>query len=131
MTQPRGRLISATWTFAISQSGQYDVAANWTTDPNRAPDAPFTIRNNGNVLGTVTVNQQVNGGQFNSLGTFTLGVGTLEVVLTNAASSFVIADAVQLTLVSPDNVVDNTDTTAPDFFSAVGTWPLSSSETNF
>jgi len=87
---------TATWTFEINQAGQYEVAANWTASSNRAPDAPYTILNNGNVLGVVSVDQRVNGGQFNSLGTFALDAGTLEVVLTDAASNFVIADAVRV-----------------------------------
>ena len=41
---------TATWTFDINQAGQYEVEANWTSHSNRAPDAPYTILNNGNVL---------------------------------------------------------------------------------
>jgi len=89
---------TATWTFEINKTGQYEVAANWTSSSNRALDAPYTIRNNGNILGVVPVDQRVNGGQSNSLGTFALDVGTLEVELTNAASNFVIADAVRVSL---------------------------------
>jgi len=105
---------TATWTFEINQAGQYEVEARWTASGNRAPDAPYTILNNGNVLGVVPVDQRVNGGgQFNSLGTFDLDAGTLEVVLTNAASRYVIADAVQVSFVSttggniaPNGVID-------------------------
>jgi len=93
---------TATWTFEISQAGEYDVAARYSASSNRAPDAPYTIRNNGDVLGVVPVDQRVNGGQYVSLGTFALTVGTLEVVLTNDASSFVIADAVELTQLTID-----------------------------
>ena len=94
---------TATWTFEISQAGQYEVAARWTASSNRSPDAPYTILNNGNVLGVVPVDQRVNGGQFNSLGTFALDVGMLEVVLTNAASSYVIADVVEVIQLTADN----------------------------
>ena len=89
---------TATWTIEINQAGDYEVAARWTSSSNRAPDAPYTILNNGNVLGVVLVDQRVNGGAFVSLGTFALDVGTLEVELTNSASNFVIADAVRVSL---------------------------------
>jgi len=89
---------TATWTIEINQAGDYEVAANWTSSSNRAPDAQYTILNNGNVLGVVPVDQRANGGQFNSLGTFALDVGTLEIELTNSASNFVIADAVRVSL---------------------------------
>ena len=37
-----------------------------------------------------------NGGEFNKLGTFVLEAGTLEVVLSDTPSGYVIADAVQI-----------------------------------
>jgi len=92
---------TATWTFDIDQAGQYEVEANWTSHSNRAPDAPYTIRNNGIALETVPVDQRVNGGQFVLLGTYTLEVGTLEVELTNQATGYVIADAVEVIFLPP------------------------------
>jgi len=46
---------------------------------------------------TVLVDQRINGGQFNPLGgPYSLEVGTVEVVLSNDASGYVIADAVKI-----------------------------------
>ena len=88
---------TATWQFNIGTAGTYNVQAQWTAHSNRATNAPYTLYNNGILVAHVTLNQQINGGQFNSLGTFALAAGTLQVVLDNGASGVVIADAVQIT----------------------------------
>jgi hypothetical protein len=89
---------AATWTFAITQAGDYEISAQWTAYENRSPVAPYTIVNNGTPLGVETVDQTVDGGQFNSLGVYSLEAGTLEVVLTDNVNGYVIADAVQIIL---------------------------------
>ena len=87
----------ATWRFEIANSGNYNVEARWTTNPGRATNAPYTLFNNGVFVAEVTKNQQINGGQFNPLGSYQLTAGTLDVVLDNNASGYVVADAVQVT----------------------------------
>ena len=87
----------ATWRFGIASSGNYNVKARWTSNPGRATNAPYTLYNNGIFVAKVTKNQQINGGQFNPLGSYQLKAGTLEVVLDNKASGYVVADAVQVT----------------------------------
>lgn len=87
---------SATWSFNITNPGEYSISARWTAHPNRATDATYTIVNNGIDVATVPVDQTVAGDQFNLLRTIFLEAGTLDVVLTNSASGFVIADAVQV-----------------------------------
>jgi hypothetical protein len=87
----------ATWQFDIATSGNYNVEARWTANSGRATDAPYTLYNNGTLVARVTKNQQINGGQFNPLGSYQLTAGTLEVVLDNKASGYVVADAVQVT----------------------------------
>jgi len=86
---------TATWTFNIAAPGFYTLSARWTAHANRASNAKYTISNNGTVLGIVTMNQQVNGGTFNSLGNFSLAAGSLTVTLSDAANGYVVADAVQ------------------------------------
>jgi hypothetical protein len=86
----------ATWRFDIANAGNYTVKARWSAYPNRATDAPYTLYNNGNLVAKVTKNQRLNGGQFNPLGSYQLAAGTLEVVLDNKASGYVVADAVQV-----------------------------------
>ena len=88
---------TATWQFNIATTGNYAVEAQWAADPSRATDAPYTLYNNGSFVARVTKNQQIDGGQFNPLGSYNLAAGTLEVVLDNNASGYVIADAVQVT----------------------------------
>ncbi len=91
----------AVWIFQIDVPGEYEVSALWASKSTRAPNAPYTISNNNTTLGTVLVDQRVNGGQFNLLGTYMLEAGTLEVVLTNKASGQVVADAVQISTSQP------------------------------
>ena len=87
----------ASWRFNIAVSGTYNIFAQWTSSPNRTVQAPYTIYNNGIEVNTVLMDQTVNGGQFNSLGLYTLENGNLEIVLSNNVSSgYLIADAVKV-----------------------------------
>ena len=88
---------TATWQFDIATTGNYTVGARWAANASRATDAPYTLYNNGSFVARVTKNQQINGGQFNPLGSYNLTAGRLTVVLDNNASGYVIADAVQVT----------------------------------
>ena len=90
-------LCKATWTPDIPAAGNYSVHVWWTTNPNRATDAPYTIYYDGGSQ-TIDVNQQVNGSQWNQLGTasFPFAAGTSGyVVLSDDANGQVIADAVK------------------------------------
>ncbi len=85
----------ATWHPAIPRSGRYNVYAWWSVSANRATNAPYTVYSANDPV-TVRVNQQLNGGQWNLLGTFSLTAGDSDsLTLTNAAtqSSVVVADA--------------------------------------
>ena len=111
---------TATFTFQIPTSGNYEIAAQWPAHSSRAPDAPFTLINNGTTVDTIRVNQQVDGGQFNPLtgsnssgaGIYALTAGVLEVTLSNDAAGKVAADAVRVTDMgatgnqAPDSVID-------------------------
>ena len=126
--------LSATWDFQVGADGIYTIEATWTSHTNRAPDAKYTIYNNGSVIGVVQEDQRQGGGLFNLLGTYTLAAGTLDVVLTDAASGVVVADAVRLTYVGPPGstpptggITDNGDSA----FSLVGNWGSSSFTTGF
>ncbi|MCG7983798.1 MAG: Ig-like domain-containing protein [Candidatus Thiodiazotropha lotti] len=95
---------SAIWSFSVPQPGSYRVFANWTSHPNRASDAKFTISSD---LGdtTVPVNQRLNGGDWNLLGTYNFTDGIdYQVTLTDQADGYVIADAIQ---VSPIDAAPN------------------------
>lgn len=86
----------ATYSATVEQAGRYSVYAWWGTHPNRATDTPYTIRC-GDRVETVRVNQEVNGGQWNLLGTYDVPEGgTVTVEITNDANEYVIADAVRI-----------------------------------
>lgn len=85
---------TATWTPQLTQSGDYQIYAKWTAHPNRATNATYTVSHaTGNT--PVTVNQQINGGQWNLLGSYTLAPGS-SISLTDQANGYVIADAIKL-----------------------------------
>ncbi|MEJ2405979.1 MAG: Ig-like domain-containing protein [Candidatus Thiodiazotropha sp.] len=85
-----------TWTATIVDSGRYQVYARWTSHANRATNAPYFIQHDGGET-PFAVNQQLNGGQWNLLGSFdyTQG-GQYNITLTDAADGYVIADAIKL-----------------------------------
>ena len=87
---------SAAWTPNVAQAGSYEVYATWTSHANRASDATYTVTHTGGAT-PVTVNQQLAGGEWNLLGTFSLQPGTAhKVTLSDQANGYVIADAVRL-----------------------------------
>jgi RHS repeat-associated protein len=84
-----------TWTPSLPASKPYNVYAYWRQHSERATNAPFTVHHSGGST-TVTVNQQINGGQWNLLGTFDMAPGqNHRVVVTNNANGVVVADAIQ------------------------------------
>jgi hypothetical protein len=86
---------TATWTPDLPADDDYNVYAWWKASTNRATDAPYTIYYDGGSV-TVDVNQEVNGDQWNLLGTFPFAAGTSGyVVLSDNADEYVIADAVK------------------------------------
>jgi alpha-L-rhamnosidase len=75
--------------------GWYQVHARWTSHPNRATNAPYTIHHLRGQT-TVRVDQEQDGGTWVLLGTFEFAAGsTGRVVLSNDANEYVIADAVK------------------------------------
>jgi hypothetical protein len=93
----------ATWTFTGLTAGMYRVSATWSTNPNRATNAPYTILDGMTSLGTVTVNQQLAPDDFSTLGsdwedlmTVQITGDTLVVQLSNLADGFVVADAIRI-----------------------------------
>ncbi|HUP20766.1 MAG TPA: hypothetical protein VM778_12565, partial [Gemmatimonadota bacterium] len=61
------------WTPALATSGRYDVYLWWTTYPTRETDALFRITEQGGAVTLKTVDQKVNGGQWNHIGSYTFG----------------------------------------------------------
>jgi hypothetical protein len=59
----------------LQASGNYQVYEWHPQGTNRTKDAPIAITHNGGTQ-TVTIDQQVGGGQWNLLGTFSFSAGT-------------------------------------------------------
>jgi len=88
------------WRPTLPAAGTYQVSIYYPQGTNRATNAPFTVHHaEGDT--TFLINQQQNGGQWNTLGTFTFSAGTSGSVSlsSDAAASVVIADAVQFTAI--------------------------------
>ncbi|OGJ93744.1 MAG: hypothetical protein A2487_14840 [Candidatus Raymondbacteria bacterium RifOxyC12_full_50_8] len=79
---------------------------------------------------TTSVNQQANGGQWNSLGVFYFDAGDAGslTVRNDATNGYVIVDAVMFRKDTVQQIVDNTD---PSGVSITGTWTSSSSTPGF
>ncbi|MHB0858698.1 MAG: golvesin C-terminal-like domain-containing protein, partial [Anaerolineae bacterium] len=91
----------ATWTFQVPEPGVYEVFAWWWAGATRPPDVPYTIEClTGNVL--VRMNQQIDGGRWNSLGEFSFrDVGRVRVSDGATSGLDVVADAVRLVYLRP------------------------------
>ncbi|WP_419663064.1 lipase-like protein [Desulfosarcina variabilis str. Montpellier] len=64
-----------TWTFTPTDSGDHDISMWWTNYSSRSDSIPVTIRH-ADGTDTVSINQQVNGGAWNLLGTYAFIAGT-------------------------------------------------------
>jgi N-acetyl-anhydromuramyl-L-alanine amidase AmpD len=90
---------AATFWFYLPAAATKTVDAWWTSLSNRSTTAPFIAWDaNGNKLGTTYANQQVNGGQWNSLGTYNFSAGWNKIQLSRwtTEGSYVVADAVRI-----------------------------------
>lgn len=90
--------VSGFW-FYLPAAATKTVDAWWTAAMNRSTTAPFIMSNaSGTQLGTVYVNQQLNGDKWKTLGTYNFTAGWNKVQLSRwtTAGSVVIADAVRI-----------------------------------
>jgi len=89
----------AVFHFYMAAAGTRTIDAWWVAATNRSTTAPFVITDaNGDTLATVNVNQQLNGGQWNTLGTWSFPAGWNKVQLSRwtTSGSYVVADAIQV-----------------------------------
>jgi N-acetyl-anhydromuramyl-L-alanine amidase AmpD len=89
----------ASFWFYLPAAATKTVDAWWTAGTDRSTTAPFIAYNaSGTSLGTVNKNQQINGGTWNTIGTFNFSAGWNRVMLSRwtTAGSVVIADAVRI-----------------------------------
>jgi len=98
---------SVRFTPDLATAGVYEVLTRWTSDSNRANDVPIDIAHQS-ATEQVFVDQQVDGGQWISLGLYDFAAGTdgSVTIKTTGTTGHVIADAVKFV---PQIVVDNTD----------------------
>lgn len=88
----------ALWTPNLSQAGNYQVSLWWPAGSNRNPATQVGLLLNGQLF-TTTVDQQVQGGQWNVLGTVQLPAGsstTLGITNQGPTGWVVVADALRL-----------------------------------
>ena len=89
-----------TWIPTITESGTYEVFANWTAHSNRATEATYTIYHDDGITYAITRNQTEKGGEWVPLGTFDFnGEGIEKVVLIQSENGVVVADAIKWELV--------------------------------
>ncbi|MDQ6630221.1 MAG: hypothetical protein M3Y82_00505 [Verrucomicrobiota bacterium] len=108
------------YTPTIASAGNYQIYEWHSIGGNRTADAPYSITYNGG-LANLVVNQQIEGGKWNWLGTFNLLNGTAgNVKITDGFTigTIVIADAIKFLPVPADIIIDNPSA------SLMGTWSL-------
>jgi hypothetical protein len=75
-------------------SGTKNVAAWWAQGSNRSATAGYHVYHSGGTT-VVNVNQQVNGGKWNSLGNFSMTTGKVLLSVWTATGYIVVADAIK------------------------------------
>lgn len=116
--------IKATWTPNLTSTRNYEVFAWWVDGTNRATNSTYQITH-ANGTTNKAVNQSINGGKWNSLGTYTFNSGTAgKIVLTDLAEAGknVIADGICLVPRTVSVIVDNSSSG----FTASSKWITSS-----
>jgi len=107
-------------------SGLTQIAVWWTAYSNRDSTVPIRIYDGTQLLDTVTVNQQVNGGKWNTIGSYSFS-NTPRVVVVAQGTAVTVADAVRFTASDGSTtIIDNGGTGT----SATGKW-LASGVSNF
>ena len=89
----------ANFEFYLPAAASKQIWAWWTSAADRSTTTPFVIFDaNGTKLGTVSKNQQVGGGAWQSIGTFNFTAGWNKVTVSRwtAAGYQVVADAIQV-----------------------------------
>jgi lysophospholipase L1-like esterase len=87
---------NASYVFEAPVSGIQDLYMWWTVYSDRGTSIPVEIYDAGVLIDTVLIDQQINGGQWNFIGTYSFS-GTARVVIVNPDGEFsTCADAVRL-----------------------------------
>jgi hypothetical protein len=90
------KVAGSTFTYSAAMSGKQNVYLWWTTIPSRCTSVKVQIYNGSTLLGTKYVNQSVNGGKWNVLGTYSFSeIGKVKITSSSAGSCTTCADAVK------------------------------------
>ena len=100
--------------------GAREVSLWWTAHSGRSDSVSVEIYDGGDLLDTVIVNQRINGGQWNVLGTYSFS-NKAKVKIISGGGDATVADAVKFAPAS-DVIIDNGD----EGTSYTGTWRASS-----
>lgn len=117
---------SVRYTPGLPLTSSYEVFARWPALSNRSNNVPIDINYAGGAVRKY-VNQQINGGQWMSLGIFPFNAGSSgSIVISNASTSgYVFADAIRFVQQpSAEVIVNNTDATG---VTITGAWNASTS----
>jgi dienelactone hydrolase len=101
-----------TYSIDVPGEGEYQLFMYWFAYSNRASNTKVEIHDGTNVT-TIEVNQQINGGKWNSLGVFTISDHVDVVISNEGTNGYVVADAVRIINVS-DIIEDPTPAPAPE-----------------
>lgn len=85
------------WSIDLASGGTYDVSLWWSQGSNRTPSGEAGVKQGS--VNVFTINQQVDGGRWNSLGLFSFDAGEVLVGVRNGGPGgyVIICDAVKLT----------------------------------
>ncbi len=83
-----------TYTFEASVNGEYQISLWWTQYSNRLTDVPVEIYDGDTLIDIIKVNQQMDGGKWNVLGTYIFS-GTANVIIVSEGDGSASADAVK------------------------------------
>lgn len=92
------------WSFTPTTTGTYTVSMWWTAIPSRVTNAPVSITNAGTTANLI-VDQNTNGGKWNTLGNYTFNAGTtykVTITAPNLTPPSTCADAVSFTYIPPN-----------------------------
>jgi len=117
---------------SLTAQDDYAIYGRWTSDTNRATNAPIHIYSADWFTNSYTVNQQVGGGQWRLITGLPLSPATAQLTVGNENSNgYVIADAFRLVPAGAKTgaiIVDNAETSK---VLATGTWTASSNTSGY
>lgn len=82
------------WTATLNTSASWNVRAWWPQGSNRSTTAPYIVTHSAGST-TVNKNQQINGGAWQLLGTWSMSSGDVKLSVWTATGYIVVADAVK------------------------------------